>query len=272
MSIRVSRTRRLRHESYGRVRRRKRLISWLKQQGTRLLASATGLTVTPVVAYASGVLTSSANYANTETVTINGKVYTFQTVLTNVDGNVFIGASEAASLTNLANAINGSGGTPGTDYAALTTAHPTVTAATGTHTVTVTAKTAGSAGNALTTTETSATAAWGGATLTGGLTSNNLNATAHGLADDAGPFRVSSSGTIPLGLSASADYWVRRVTANALQLTSDPDSDYVLQVLLGPGSGTITLTRPADAKGMFDLLRRNKPRTVQAATDIDNLN
>lgn len=108
---------------------------------------------------ARSVLTSSANYANAETVTINGKVYTFQTVLTNVDGNIFIGASEAASMANLVNAINLGAGTPGTDYAAATTAHPTVTAATdAAHAVTVTSKLPGPIGNAYTISETSATA------------------------------------------------------------------------------------------------------------------
>jgi hypothetical protein len=37
------------------------------------------------------------HYGNAETVTIDGKVYTFQTVLTNVDGHVLIAGTEAAS-------------------------------------------------------------------------------------------------------------------------------------------------------------------------------
>lgn len=118
---------------------------------------------------ATGTLTSSANYADTETVTIDGKVYTFQSVLTNVDGHVKIGASEALSIVNLQHAINASGGVVGTDYATATTAHPTVTCTAVTiHTAVVTAKLKGTAGNALATTETSGTAAWGAVTLTGG--------------------------------------------------------------------------------------------------------
>lgn len=120
-------------------------------------------------AAATGVLTTTANLANTETVTIGGKTYTFQTVLTNVDGNVLVGASAAASITNLYNAINGTGGTPGTDYALSTTAHPTVKAtAKTTTTLTVTAIVGGSTGNSIAATETSANASWGGATLAGG--------------------------------------------------------------------------------------------------------
>jgi hypothetical protein len=70
-----------------------------------------------------GILTLGANPSNTNTVTIGSKVYTFQTTLTNVDGNVLIGATDIESVENLTNAINlGSGA--GTTYAAATTAHP----------------------------------------------------------------------------------------------------------------------------------------------------
>jgi hypothetical protein len=132
---------------------------------------------------ATGTLTSSGvNVSNGDTVTINGKVYTFQTVLTNVDGNVTIGASAAASLTNLFHAINNSGGVPGTDYAALTTPHPDVTATNPTATtVVVTAIVAGIGGNGITTTEAAATLNWANATLTGGITDSFTNFT-HGFA------------------------------------------------------------------------------------------
>ena len=125
-------------------------------------------------AAATAVLTSSANYADGETVVIGllaggTKTYTFQTTLTNIDGHVHVGASEAASLLNLHRAINASGGTPGTDYALATLAHPDVTASdNGTHALTITAMEVGAAYNAITTTETAANASWGGATMTGG--------------------------------------------------------------------------------------------------------
>ncbi len=125
-------------------------------------------------ATATAVLTSSANYADGETVVIGlraggTKSYTFQSTLTNIDGHVHVGASEAASILNLHRAINASGGTPGTDYAVATTAHPDVTASdNGTHALTITAKEVGAAYNAITTTETAANASWGGATMTGG--------------------------------------------------------------------------------------------------------
>ena len=117
---------------------------------------------------AEGVLTFGANPLDTETVTIDAKVYTFQTVLTNVDGNVLIGADASASLDNLVAAIVlGSGS--GTTYAALTTLHPTVSASAGPgDTMDAIAKTGGTGGNSIDTTETVTNGSWADATLTGG--------------------------------------------------------------------------------------------------------
>lgn len=121
----------------------------------------------PAAAYASEVLTCSAQPGNTETVVLNGKTYTFQTVLTDVDGNVLIGIDLAESLANLKAAINLEAGA-GTKYATSTTLHPTITATSDATTLTATAKKAGTAGNALTVTETLANGAWGAGTLSGG--------------------------------------------------------------------------------------------------------
>jgi hypothetical protein len=122
------------------------------------------------IAQASRVLTFTDQPADTETVTIGSTVYTFQTTLTNVAGNVKIGATLADSIINLKNAINRNGlGTPGTDFATATVAHPlvTVTAFNGT-TMTATAIVAGTSGNSIATTETVVNASWASATLTGG--------------------------------------------------------------------------------------------------------
>lgn len=120
------------------------------------------------LAKAAGVLTLTGMPLNTETVTIGGKVYTFQAVLTNVDGNVLIGASASESLDNLIAAINLDAGA-GTLYAAATTLHPTVAASAGVgDTMVATAKDSGSAGNAIATLETLTNGVWGGGTLAGG--------------------------------------------------------------------------------------------------------
>jgi hypothetical protein len=117
---------------------------------------------------AKGTLTFTGNALDTETVTIGAKTYTFEDTLTNVNGNVKIGATVNDTINNLVAAINlGSGA--GTKYATAMTLHPTVSAVNGAgNTVVVTAKTAGTAGNALASTETLTNGSFGGATLAGG--------------------------------------------------------------------------------------------------------
>lgn len=123
---------------------------------------------------ATGVLTGTSNFGNGETVVIDGKTYTFQLILTESDGNVFIGAGLAASLANLKAAINLEAG-GGSLYANATTLHPTVSAtASDATTLSVEAKAAGPGGNLITTTETAGNASWGGATLSGGAVGGSL--------------------------------------------------------------------------------------------------
>lgn len=120
---------------------------------------------------ATGVLTQTGQPANTNTVVLGSKTYTFQTSLTNVDGNVAIGATAADSLTNLIAAITLGAGS-GTAYAASMTANTDATASLDPLDATkmdVEALGAGTAGNALTTTETHANASYGAATMAGGL-------------------------------------------------------------------------------------------------------
>lgn len=123
---------------------------------------------------ASGVLTSTGtNVSNNDTVVINGKTYTFQTVLTDSDGNVLIGAAATDSIDNLIAAINLNAGA-GTLYAASTTINPDVLAfKQGTLQLVAIAKTRGTGGNAITTTETAAELSWTAGTLAGGVTTSN---------------------------------------------------------------------------------------------------
>lgn len=131
------------------------------------------------IAFATGTLTAAGVFTDTQTVTIGGKVYTTQTTLTNVDGNVLIGASAAATLQNLYDAINLTG-TAGTQYATAMTAPTYVkaTAVTAT-TLVVSALSPGVCGNLVATTETQTNASWGAAVLAGG--SGNINAFATSL-------------------------------------------------------------------------------------------
>ena len=123
--------------------------------------------VVPASVQATGTLTGTVNFANTETVTTGTKTYTFQTVLTNVDGNVLIGIDLATSLANLSAAINLGAGS-GTVYAAATTANGFVSSTSGATTLVATALLGGTVGNVIATTEGAANASWGAATLLGG--------------------------------------------------------------------------------------------------------
>ncbi len=117
---------------------------------------------------ATSELTVTGNFSDTEVVVVDGTTYTFQTVLTDVDGNVLIGGSAQASLTNLFNAINLTG-TPGTDYAASMTIHPTFTSTNSDATQLMVAhKDGGTTGNGKTMTTDGANATWGATTPSAG--------------------------------------------------------------------------------------------------------
>ncbi len=118
---------------------------------------------------ATNVLQATANFANGETVTIGAKTYTFNTVLGGAN-SILIGATTVDSLTNLQDAVNAGPGI-GVRYGAGTTQNASAGAALGptVSDLTLTATTAGAAGNSIVSTETAANAAFlQGATFTGG--------------------------------------------------------------------------------------------------------
>lgn len=110
-----------------------------------------------------------------DTVAVGGTTYTFVNALstTPVANQILVEATDAASLANLANAVNGGTGS-GTTYSSNTVANTNVTAATGAtttglETVTFSAITKGLAGNTISSTTTGTGAnAFGGLELTGG--------------------------------------------------------------------------------------------------------
>jgi hypothetical protein len=118
---------------------------------------------------ATNILQASANFANTETVTVGATTYTFNTVLGGAN-SILIGATTLDSLTNLQNAINlgpGIGVTYGVgtvaNASAFATLGPTVSD------LTCQAIVNGAAGNTIVSTETAANALWlDGATFVGG--------------------------------------------------------------------------------------------------------
>jgi hypothetical protein len=132
-------------------------------------------------ATATGTLTSdNTNVSDGETVTINGRVYTFKTTLdmsaTCIADQVLIGANADASLANLVKAVNLSGGVFGTDFTSVYRNMDVVGGSVSAHAVVFTSRVTGTAGNSVTTTETSAHLSWGGATMSGGTTATKTSA------------------------------------------------------------------------------------------------
>jgi hypothetical protein len=118
--------------------------------------------------HATETLTFTDVGVNSQTVTIDAKVYTWEDTLTDVDGNVLIGADAEECIDNLVAAITLGAGA-GTAYATSMTLHPTATAVkTSATTMLATAKLVGVNGNTIATTETGTNTDWGAATMSGG--------------------------------------------------------------------------------------------------------
>lgn len=127
-----------------------------------------GNTTTDFNEKATGLFTFTGQPSNAQTFTIGGKVYTMQTVLTNVDGNILIGATFQDTVANILAALTLGAGA-GTVYAAATTAHPSVDFfANGVDKIDLIAKVGGSAGNLIGTTEGLSNASFGDTTLNDG--------------------------------------------------------------------------------------------------------
>jgi hypothetical protein len=123
----------------------------------------------PLAGKAVATLTLTANVSDGESVAIAGKVYTFQEELTDVDGNVLIGATASDSLDNLLDAINLGAGA-GVAYADLMTENEYVSAQAGSgDTLIAEALNSGASGNLLSVSETLASGYWNHPTLRGAL-------------------------------------------------------------------------------------------------------
>jgi hypothetical protein len=136
-----------------------------------------------------GTLTLNSNPGAGETVTIGGTVYTFQ-VAPGAPFDVTIGVNSQASVDNLVAAITLTG-TPGVDYDAGTTKHPSVTACRSSaagppSTMDVAAMVPGLAGNAIVTTETlvDVLSIWTGGTLAGGTDMSIFGVTKNNVYED----------------------------------------------------------------------------------------
>lgn len=167
---------------------------------------------------ATATLLVASNVLDTQTLILDGKTYTFQTVLTNVDGHVQIGASAALTAQNLLDAIMLTG-TPGTQYAAATTIHTTLGANNRVSaTFTLYALLPGTAGCAI-------TLGGGGAPTFGLVVFNGVP----------GP-----TGTMNGGLETVVFTTVEAWTRNAVIATVTDHKNF-----------TITITEPRDVDGWF---------------------
>ena len=130
----------------------------------------------PAAVKATGTLTCTLDFSDTETVTLGTDVYTFMNPF--VDGTPYTvkcGVSLTDSLSNLKAAINADPGGAGSQYGTGTLVNTTSEAtASGATTLSARALTAGYAGNLIAATQTCASATWGVGVLTllGGLSGN----------------------------------------------------------------------------------------------------
>ena len=113
-----------------------------------------------------------------------------------------------------------------------------------------------------------------GQTFTTTFAADTLTITTHGLTTGDGPFALTTDGTLPAGLSEKPIlYWVFVVDANTLQLTTGGRINALgpVSTFTDDGTGTHTLTRDVTNEGLFHTNFPNRPETIAAATDIDDL-
>jgi len=120
----------------GRVLGPKRVERFSQHSGPALSSQLTGAGMDQnvdqrfrqVERHAAGAVVMTGNPSNNETITVDGRVYTWKTALTPAANEVFIGASASANLDNLAAAINKAVGLGNIAYGDATTVHATVMA------------------------------------------------------------------------------------------------------------------------------------------------
>lgn len=143
-------------------------ISMEWQQGKRadqLIAAAVNLTFEGSLA--SGTVTLTSNSLDGQTVTINGRTYTFKTTLTIALNEIQIGTTSTDTAANLKAAINGEGAL-GTNYSVGTEKLAGVIATAASNVITITATLPGTQGNSIGLTSGGAGVSVSGSSLAGG--------------------------------------------------------------------------------------------------------
>jgi hypothetical protein len=208
------------------------------------------------ISVARGTLTFTGQPLNTETVTIDGIVYTYNTTLGGAN-SVLIGASVEASIINLIDAIAATADKLGDTVGLGTVAHTTITAGEGIGDRMIAVAVAkGTPGNDVGTTETVTAASWASATLAGGSDTGEpqwLSFPRVNLFDREG---LQVLGMPTKLLQATAEYAVRTVAGT--KLSPDPTVDATGQIVVGSRVkvGPIeTETRFSDAGSLAQLIK-----------------
>ncbi len=208
------------------------------------------------ISVARGTLTFTGQPLNTETVTIDGIVYTYNTTLGGAN-SVLIGASVEASIKNLIDAISATSDKLGDTVGTGTVAHTTASASEGVGDRLIAIAVAkGTPGNDVATTETVTTASWAAATLVGGSDTGEPQWLSFPRVDlfDREGLRVLG---IPTKLlQATAEYAVRTVAGT--KLSPDPTVDATGQIVVEKKTkvGPIeTATRFSDGGSLAQLIK-----------------
>jgi hypothetical protein len=186
---------------------------------------------------ASGTFTVAAgNAANSDTLVIMGRTYTFRTTLSGggLPNEILIGGNATQTAQNVVAAINGATG-EGTLYGAGTTQNELVSATNSGGVVTLTARQVGTVGNAITLVATGANLSVSGATLTGGV---NPTSTAFGIL--AAPISMLAGQVMSVPVHVAGHF-------NMLALTfhSDFSSDRLKErAFVGTESPGILISKP----------------------------
>ncbi len=208
------------------------------------------------ISVARGTLTFTGQPLNAETVTIDGIVYTYNTVL-GATNSILIGASVEASIQNLIDAITGNAVKLGDTVGLGTVAHATATASAGIgDRLIATALAKGTPGNDVSTVETVTAASWATATLVGGSDTNEPQWLSFPRVDlfDREGLRVQGMPTRLL--QATAEYAVRTVAGT--KLSPDPNVDPSGQLVIGTKvkvGPIVTETRFSDGGTLAQLIK-----------------
>lgn len=106
--------------------------------------------------------------------------------------------------------------------------------------------------------------------FTAATANDRCTAIGHGFSSGEGPFLVSSTTTLPGGLDAATLYYVTVISDDQFLLHAGSPGGGQVDILT-TGTGTHSIVKAATAEAICETQRKNRPRSIAAATDIDAL-